>query len=507
MGALGLAGLIALAFGLGSYYATGELGRFGQANLVAGTLALLAAAVGALRSVRGMGTPLARRILATRALGLIGVLALGVGLERGADALGWRFDWTLDQRYTLSPATREALEALPDGVRATLYYDPGDPRVRSTRLLLDTFAATDELEVQERLLDDAAEAIDRFGIASSNSVVVEVDGRWELVGRPTEGSLWEALERLRRDRRQEVVYFSRGAGEGDLLDESDRGFSGLAVALQTEGYRVRDLVLAAHQSIPEDAAAVLVISPERPLRDQSLALLDAYLERGGGLVSLVDPGEGEGLVELLERWGFSLPDAVVVDAASGPIEGGAPGVNPLLHAFSDHAITRVLGSNRMAFFVQTRPVEVQRKPRPDDDLSSLVFSSRRAWLSRQIQAIARGATPTDQNGARPTRYPLMSVGRYPREGGQARIAAFGDSDFASNAYLRSLYNLDLIMNSIHWVADRTDAGITQRPNLLTVVQRPLTPQESLAMFYGAGLLLPEALLILAGVTWLRRRSA
>jgi len=505
--ALGLAGLIALAFGLGSYYATGELGLFGQGNLVAGALALLAAGVGALRGVRTMGTPLARRILATRALAVLGVLAAGIALERGIDGLAWRFDWTLDQRYTLSPATREALEALPESLRATLYYDPGDPRVRSTRLLLDTFAATGELEVRERLLDDSSEAADRFGISSSNSVVLEVDGRWERVGRPTEGSLWEGLERLRRDRRQQVVYFSRGAGEGNLLDEGEEGFSGLAVALQTEGYQVRDLVLAARQSIPDDAAALLVISPERPLRGQSLAVLDAYLARGGGLVALVDPGEGQALVGLLEDWGFSLPDAVVVDPASGPIEGGAPGVNPLLHSFSDHAITRVLGSNRMAFFVQARPVEASRKPRRKDDLESLVFSSPRAWLSRQIDAIARGGVPTDREGARPTRHPLVSVGRYPREGGEARVAAFGDSDFASNAYLRSLYNLDLLMNSVHWVADRTAAGITRRPNLLTVVQSPLTPRESLAMFYGAGLLLPEILLILAAVTWLRRRSA
>ena len=37
---------------------------------------------------------------------------------------------------------------------------------------------------------------DRFGIGSSNSVVVELHDRWELVERPTEGSLFEAISKV-----------------------------------------------------------------------------------------------------------------------------------------------------------------------------------------------------------------------------------------------------------------------------------------------------------------------
>lgn len=508
MRALGLVGAIAIAAGVGSYYVTGEFGRFGQVNVVLGALALALYAVGALGRMRRLGgTPVARRMLVTRAALLVAVVAAAVALERGAARLDLRWDWTLDRRHELSPASRDALAALPDGLVATLYYDAEDPRIRGSRLLLQSFAATGRLQVRERVLDDAPEDIDRFGISSSNSVLLEVGDRWELVGRPSEGTLWEALERLRARERRAVVYYARGAGEGDLLRGGALGFSGLAAALQTEGYVVRDLVMAAADSIPQDAAALLAIAPERPWRDESVALVDRYLAAGGGLVALLDPGLETGLEPLLERWGFETPDAVVVDPASGPIEGGAPGVNPLAHAYDrDHPITKPLDANRMAFFLGARPVRAAHKPEPEDRLSVLVHSSPRAWLSHDFERIARGLPPEDRDGTLDDRYPLASAGRYPRGEREARVVVFGDSRFASNGHLRALFNLDLILNSVNWVAQRSEGRLTRRPNILTEIQQPLTPQESLSMFYGVGLLIPELLLMAAAITWLRQRS-
>ena len=507
MRGLGLAGLIAVSFGLGSYYVTGELGLFGRLNLAAGALALAAAGAGGLGRLRGLGAPQARRILARHAVVIAALAAGGLALERGAQALKLRFDWTLDQRYVLSPATREALAALPDDLLASLFFDPEDPRIRSTRLLLDAFAATGELRWRELDLEGAAREADRFGVTSSNTVLLEAAGRWELVPRPTEGALWEALQRLVQAQARRTLYIARGEGEGDPTRGDELGYSGAAAALRTEGYDVRDLVPAAAPRIPEDADALLLLAPRRALRPEALALLRDYLEAGGSLLALLEPGAATGLEELLGGFGFGLPEGVVVDPASGPIEGGAPGVNPLAHAYDrDHPLTRDLDSNRMTFFPLVRPVEAAHKPRPQDELRSVVYSSPRAWLSHDVEALARGFAPRDRDGAPTSRFPLVSVGRFPRPGGEARIAVFGDADFASNRYLRTLYNLDLFMNAVHWVVQR-EAAITRRPKTLTPVQRPLTPIESLARFYGLGLLLPELLLIAAALTWLRRRGA
>ena len=101
---------------------------------------------------------------------------------------------------------------------------------------------------------------------------------------------------------------------------------------------------------------------------------------------------------------------------------------------------------------------------------------------------------------------LAAAGRYPRAGGEARIVVFGDADFASNRYLRSLYNLDLALNSLHWATER-ESGVTLRPKVRETVQFPVPLNDSVQAFYGVGLLLPELLLLAGALLWLRRRSA
>ncbi|NNL67540.1 MAG: hypothetical protein HKP30_14920, partial [Myxococcales bacterium] len=100
---LGLAGTIAIAFTLVSYYATrgpsgGELGWYGWLNLVAGSAALLAAAALSARRFRGFGSPAARRVLLPRLAWIVGVLIVAGLLEGVAHRAGWRFDWTADAR-------------------------------------------------------------------------------------------------------------------------------------------------------------------------------------------------------------------------------------------------------------------------------------------------------------------------------------------------------------------------------------------------------------------------
>ena len=88
----------------------------------------------------------------------------------------------------------------------THYTHPGDPRRRATALLLDQLARDRNIATHERDLDSSPEAEDVYGIGSSNSVVLELAGRWELVERPSEGSLYEALSRLTRPRENNQIF-------------------------------------------------------------------------------------------------------------------------------------------------------------------------------------------------------------------------------------------------------------------------------------------------------------
>jgi len=500
-----LVGLLALAFGVGAHRGTGEWGIFGFANLAVGGIALLGSAVLFARSAtrRRSGAP--RGVVLEPALRVFAIAWAAVLVQQAAAISNWHLDWTFERRYQLAPATIEAIRSLPERVYMTLYVDPEDPRHRRTRLLLDRMAESGNLVVRMRNLGDAPEEEDFFAVRASNTVVLEMGDRWERVDRPTEGALFEALSYL-GVRRQHILYATAGGGEGDFLETSDTGFSGLGAALENEGIVVRRVPPAALVEIPDDADGVIVVAPQRPLHPVTLEALRSYLARGGHLIALLEPDHDSGIEALLADYGIIASEGVVVDPASGVTRGGKPGLDPVVTNYSsDEAVTRGLNQNRGTYFRGARAFTLH-KARPGDRLRALVFASGESWVYADASVAETGRVPDRPPGTTTDYHPLVVSGIYARDGGQTRIVAFGDSTFADNANLRTLYNLDLVMNAVHW-ALREEPKITLRPKAGGLIQFPIPIQNSLKAFYGVGLLVPELLLMGAGIVWLRRRTA
>lgn len=504
---LGLIGVLGLLFGLGAYRGTGELGVFGAVNLAVGAVALIAATVlfVRFRLRQGGGSPMGP--LVDAALGFVAVAWGAILVQQAAAVSDVRFDWTEEGRYELAEATARTVAELPERVYATLYYDPYDPRRRRTRLLLDQLSRHGDVVVRQRQLGVAPEEEDFFAIGSSNTVVFELGDTWERVDRPTEGAVFEALSFLASTRAApRVVYVTTGAGEGDVTKTGDTGFSGLAAALETEGIQLRQIASSALSEIPTDADAVLMISPQRNLHPATLDAVRRYLEAGGNLLAMLQPGVRSGIEELLAEFGMESPDQLVIDPASADLDGARRGTDPIAFNYaSDNGVTRGLDRNRRTYFRGARSFRL-RKPRPDDELRAVVFASGDSWLHPDVGVLERGVAPDQPNGARTDYHPLVVTGRFPRGEATAQIVAFGDSDFANNANLRSLYNLDLFMNAAHWLL-RDETRITLRPKASAVIQFPVPIQNSLKAFYGVGLLVPQALLLVGGLVWLRRRAA
>jgi hypothetical protein len=501
---LALVGVIALAFGLGSYYATRELTAFALANLALGALAFASAAGLALRRLRFAAGSHSRRVLLRGGATVVLALGLAVGLERAASWSGVRADLTFERSFELAPATRKALAELEGPLEATLYRERFDPRARHTRLLLASLAEAGRVTVREKLLSDASEDVERFEIAGSNTVVLQLGERFETVDRPLEGTLYEALYRL-RSRSNGVLGLLRGEGEGDVSSDDELGFSGLAAALSAEGYRLRSLVTASLTEIPAELDAVLALGPRRPLLPASAAALERYLARGGRLLALLEPGAESGFEALLARWGIEAVDGVIVDPASRASLEGAQGVEPIAYNYETHPLSRGLGPDRMTFFSGVRPF-VLHNPAPGDSVRRVVLASPRSWVTTDLSVLSGATRRLEPDGAREDYHVIVAAGRYPRAEGEARIVAIGDSDFASNRHLRSLYNLDLMLNAVHWAVER-ESEITLRPKLQTPNQFPLPIQNALRSFESVGLLVPELLLLGGGLVWLRRRVA
>ena len=179
---LSVAGLIALLFGLASYYGLGEMGIFSQINLALGGLALLAAMASGFRRLGSVGGPHSRPVIA-RGLALIAAaIALGVLAERMADRSDIHFDLTFEHAFEVSPAVRDTLAALPVPAEALLFADGADRRIRRTRLLLEALAANGNLNVRVVDLYEHPELAERYELepdaAASNTVVLVLNNDW-----------------------------------------------------------------------------------------------------------------------------------------------------------------------------------------------------------------------------------------------------------------------------------------------------------------------------------------
>ena len=179
---LAVAGFIAVAFGLGSFYATDHFGGFNLANLVLGGAALAASLALSARRLRSVGGPHSRRVVIRGLLLIALATGLAVGMERLAERANVRLDWTFEGRYEPADATRKVLSELGAPVQIDLLYDPLDPRIRRTRLLLQTLARLGDVTIREFPLDQVPEEIDEYGVGTSNSLLLRMGSSWQVVG-------------------------------------------------------------------------------------------------------------------------------------------------------------------------------------------------------------------------------------------------------------------------------------------------------------------------------------
>lgn len=111
-------------------------------------------------------------------------------------------------------------------------------------------------------------------------------------------------------------------------------------------------------------------------------------------------------------------------------------------------------------------------------------------------------TPSPSPSPEATPSPSPSPGEDKRE---ARVAVFGDSDFASNALLGVQGNQDLFLNTVAWLAQDPDL-ISIRPREPDDQRLFLTRQQQGNVRLVSLILLPGVLLALGVASWWRRRG-
>ncbi|BAY12077.1 GldG family protein [Calothrix sp. NIES-2098] len=268
----------------------------------------------------------------------------------------YRADLTETQLFTLAPQSRELVQNLAQPVTVWIFDVNQNPQDRD---LLDNYRRQSS-KFQFEYVDPQARPglAEKFGVKDYGEVYLESQDKRQLVQvvnqneRLSEVRLTSRLQQI-TTANSAKVYFLQGHGEHPLT-AAEGGMSQAVQGLTDKNFTTSPLNLIEKSKVPDDAAAVVVAGPKRELFEGEVKALSDYLNRGGNLLLMIDPGSDPKLDNLLKDWGVRLDNRLAVDVSGSAARFG-PAV-PIITEYGQHPITKDFG-NGSSYYRFARPVE------------------------------------------------------------------------------------------------------------------------------------------------------
>lgn len=429
------------------------------------------------------------------------VLLAGL-LGLAAERVERSFDWTASGRHTLSAQSLALVDRLEGPLEITAYAPEGDRlRAHISDLVARFQRAGAALSL--RFVDPVSlpAALQRRGISGRGEMSIGYAGASERVARPEEAAMATALQRLLRPDERWVLFLG-GHGERDPDGQANHDFGQWGERLREGGLNLRQLPLATAGAVPENTALLVIANPRVALLPAERAAIEAYVDRGGALLWLLEPGPLHGLEALADALGVMLAPGTLVDPGAAALGVEQPGLL-LQRIYPDHPALK--GFSYITLFPYAAALLPMERPAWEADI--LLETGETAWA--ESGALSAEAPPRFEPGADMPGPHVLGLGlRRPHPlspGAEQRIAIIGDGDFLSNAWLGNGGNMNLGTRLVEWlVADEHLMDIPPRRTPDTRFE--LSPDRALVLGVGLLLALP---LMLAGtgvLLWLRQRG-
>lgn len=422
-------------------------------------------------------------------------------------------DLTADKENTLAPEFVTALKGLPGKITAIAFFNGQSSRDAAEKLL-NNIKANSDGKFEYRFEDpDLNPLLAReSGITGNGKVLLMMEDRKEIAAFASEEEILKAVIRLTNPNSR-AVYFLTGHGEASL-DQGETSFATAKQTLESKNYTVASLNLLAEGNVPEDALAIIIAGPLKPLATNEVDLLKAYVDNGGSLVVMQDPyqftdfgDEPDPLGDYLANdWGMSLDPDIILDTSNSL---------GLLYAVSaipnsQHPITQDINSeNLLIIMPQARSISLPTQPegvtassliQTTPPLSNSVYS----WGEMNYTVSAESTQVQYDEGVDVLGPLNMAVaGENATTGG--RVVVMGNSIFAAGQNFNQYGNGNFFINSVDWAAEQEDLiPFTPRATTERTFVSPSNPVR-LMIILGSICFLPGLILVAGIATWWARR--
>ena len=423
---------------------------------------------------------------------LVSLLAWFSGQHR------YQWDWTAGGNNSLSAPSSELLERLEGPIDMTVFASKKANLRRQIQQTLIRYKRYKH-DVYIHFIDPETvpDEVQRLGITTDGELRIEYNGRVEHVTKHTEQAVTNALNRVARAGERWIVY-TTGHGERDLLGTANHDLGMFGDSMLRRGYLIQPVNLTEIYEIPANTALMIIAGPKVNLLDNEMNMLEAFLDNGGNLLWLSDPGDTNGLKRLAHKIGLQLSSGLVVDPTT-LLHGVTLPTFPVVTRYPEHPITK--GFDLITLFPET--LAVHALSNENWRFAPIVITGDESWIET-TQPYAQSLLETPSTPPGPITIGMAVEPAPPEHDHTQRIVVMGDGDFLSNAYLGNGGNLELGLNIINWLS--YDDELIALPAKFGPVQSfNLSKTGALILAIGSLFVAPALLFATGFVVWRRRR--
>ena len=504
-----LSGLLMIVAAGISYAIKGSLETYMAILLWIGLLSLLFTFYVGFTDIKGIFTGRSAKYGANTVAMIIVFITIIVLISFMSTRYKVRWDLTATKRYTLSAQTKKIIQSLKKDVEAIAFYR-SDERTRQEMedLLQELSHLSGKLTYRFIDPDKQPGAASKYGVTSYRTTLIISGKNQQTVGLESEEKLINAIMKVTRDEIKSI-YFLKGHGEIDLSDIQSSGYKGLKEAIEKESYMVKELTLLSTEEVPDDCSLLIIGGPKSDLIEDEITKLNKYIERGGSIMAMIDPGTFPVADKFAKKYGFNLGNDIIIDKMSQVF--GANYLVPVVSVYEEkHPITEEF--NIMTFFPLARSVTIKREP----EMGSypLAMTGEASWGEIDVVALEEGQA--EYNEDKEIKGPLsiaavttINVSNNNEEGNAdrstyAKMVMIGDSDFVNNTHINLAGNKDLFLNIVGWLAEEADL-IAVRKKSSSVSPVILTSTQGRFIFWIPVVVAPSLVLVI-GIAVLTRRK-
>ena len=452
----------------------------------------------------------------------LAVAAIFIGILVLVNVLGARrperWDLTANKALSLSDQTIQVLGQIPEPIHAVSFMQNEDSRRTEIENQLYEMQVRSNGMLTYELVDPRAAPglAQQLGVLELGTTVFVMGDKRQQVTGTGEADLTTGLIKLVQPNPRKA-YFTTGHEEHRIDGFDQDSYGQVKSQLESRNFVVENLSLFTTPEVPPDANMVVIAGPRVPFTDVEVQALGAYVDRGGDLLIMVDPGVDTGLGPLLSQWGVEAGKTYV--AEGDPQSMYRSPFIPVVLRPAQHKVTEKVALPLVFLTPTYLTVPAPGQAPQGWRVTALAQTTDRSWAETDESALRNPQAVKFDEGV-DVKGPLtlaVAIEQIPDPANptaeanaatppKSRVLVFGTSLLGANQVfqLGQIANMDLFVNGASWlVGDDELISIQPRPAdsrtlFLTAAQRNFIMLSSIV-------LVPALVLAIGILVWWGRR--